>query len=104
MLDILSSVDTPKMPEQIADITKRYLSEKTLEKFARGLGIDASKQMVWYWKMGRQKPHPITLFRIQGSPKAAPWAKEFARECLEALRHNGEILEADLDKESERRR
>ena len=92
------------MPETIVEITNRYLSGKTLEEFAQELGIEASKQMVWYWKEGRQKPSAITLFRIQASPRAAEWAKQFAVECLAVLQAEGQVLEADVDKEIERRR
>jgi len=92
------------MPETIPEITRRYLSNKSLEEFVRGLGIEASKQMVWYWKMGRQKPRALTLFRIQASPRAENWAKQFATECVAALQREGEVLETEPDKEIERRR
>ncbi len=70
-----------------ADITKRYLSEKqlSLQAFADGLGINASRQMVWHWKEGTQKPMLETLFKVTQSETAAPWAKQWAGECIAVI-------------------
>ncbi len=85
------------MPETIPEITKNYLAHKSLEEFAQGLGIECSRQMVWYWKEGKQKPSLGTLFKVQMSLSAEIWAREWARECLAAqgITLSAEIIKGD---------
>ncbi len=73
------------MPESIPEITKKFLDGKSLEEFAQGLGIECSRQMVWYWKEGRQNPSLGTLFGVRNSPSAEKWARKWAEECLVAM-------------------
>ena len=69
------------------DITRRYLEERqlTLQAFADGLGINASRQMVFMWKEGKQAPSLETLFKVSQSKTAADWAKQWAGECIAAI-------------------
>lgn len=76
------------MEKKIDVITKFYLDGKTLEEFADGLGIGTSKQSVFQWKSGENKPSPMTLFQVISSPEAAGWAKAWAGECLAVLQQN----------------
>lgn len=69
----------------IPEITKKYLQGRSLAEFAAGLGTYISRQSVQYWKIGKNRPYKKTLLLIQESPKAQPWAKQFAAECLSIL-------------------
>ncbi|MAT45335.1 MAG: hypothetical protein CL609_23650 [Anaerolineaceae bacterium] len=73
------------MNEKIIAITKKYLAEKSLEEFANGCGIEASRQSVHQWKEGEHIPSAMTLFAIMGSDLAQPWARAWAQECLSVL-------------------
>jgi hypothetical protein len=73
------------MENKIQEITKRYLEGKTLQEFASGLGIKASKQYVHHWKEGNQAPSMMTLLSVIASPTAEPWAKAWAGECSAIL-------------------
>lgn len=70
-----------------AEITSRYLKERqlTLQAFADALGIGASRQMVFLWKEGKQRPMLETLFKVKQSEKAEPWAKLWAGECVAVI-------------------
>lgn len=69
-----------------SEITRRALDGKNQSAFARSLGIPASRQMVWGWKEGIQAPSPMTLKRVIESPKASQPAREWAVDCLNAIR------------------
>lgn len=73
------------MEKTIQEITKEFLKEKSLQGFANGLGINASRQMVFSWKEGTQEPSTLTLFSVLAAPSAEGWAKAWAGECLAAL-------------------
>jgi len=91
--------------ETIQKITRKYIGDQTLDQFARSLGIKASRQMVWYWKEGKQEPSIMTLIRVIGSETATPEAKEWARLCINVLTSAAGVeLEDSLDREIERRR
>lgn len=93
------------MIESIPQITNRYMNGKTLEAFADSLGINAAKQSIQQWKEGKHEPSIMTLFRVIGSATATHEAKEWARECINALTSAAGVeLEDTLDKEIERRR
>ncbi len=93
------------MTETIPQITTRYLSGKTLEAFADSLGIGATKQSVQQWQAGKHEPSIMTLFRVIGAPASTIEAREWARECINALTSAAGVeLEDSLDKEIERRR
>lgn len=73
--------------EKVKEITRRFLDGKTMEQFAFDLRIPGmSRQTVWTWKSGARVPSAETLLRVIDSPRAASWAKEWAGECLAALR------------------
>lgn len=91
--------------EKIPEITIRYIGEKTLQEFADSLGINASRQSVHQWKTGKEEPSIMTLIKVIGSETATHEAKEWARECINALTAEaGVVLEDSLDNEIERRR
>ncbi len=93
------------MSETIPEITLKYIGDKSLEDFAKSLGIDATRQNVHQWKEGDRTPSIMTLFRVIGSPTATPEAKEWARECINVLQAAaGMEFEDTLDEEIERRR
>jgi len=93
------------MSQTIPEITQKYIGDQSLEKFAKTIGIDASRQMVWYWKEGKQVPSIMTLFRVMGSATSTTEAKAWARECINSLQAQaGMEFEDTLDKEVERRR
>lgn len=71
--------------KDIQQITQKYLKEKTLQEFATGLGIKASRQAVHHWKEGNQAPSMMTLLSVIASPTAEPWAKTWAGECSAVL-------------------
>ncbi len=73
------------MVESIPEITKRYLTERTLEGFAAGLGIKAAKQNVSQWANGEHLPSMMTLLSVIASPTAEGWAKSWAGECSAVL-------------------
>jgi len=70
---------------EIQEITKKYLIDRTMENFARGLGIKAAKQNVSQWANGEHLPSMMTLLSVIASPKAEGWAKAWAGECLAVL-------------------
>jgi len=89
----------------IPEITKRYIGDKSIEEFAGTLGINTSRQLVWFWKEGTRTPSLDTLFRVRNSPHATDEAKAWASECLAAKGiHGVENLELTFDQEVERRR
>ena len=69
----------------IQEITKHYLDGKTLQGFADGLGIKASRQVVHHWKEGNQLPSAMTLLSVIASSTAEDWAKDWAEKCLAVL-------------------
>jgi hypothetical protein len=73
------------MEQTIPEITKRYLTERTLEVFAAGLGIEAAKQNVSQWANGKHLPSWDTLLSVIASPTAEGWAKAWAGECSAVL-------------------
>ena len=93
------------MSKTIPEITKQYIGDNSLEDFAKSLGVDASRQMVWYWKEASREPSLDTLFKVVHSPTATEEAKAWARECLAAKGIHGlDNLEPTFDQELERRR
>lgn len=70
------------MKTKTAQITQRYLSNRSLAAFARGLGVPASRQLVYQWREGVQSPSYQTLFSVLASPHAKDWAHEWATEIL----------------------
>ncbi|MEJ5201394.1 MAG: hypothetical protein WHV66_04090 [Anaerolineales bacterium] len=86
------------MIKSISEITKKYLVGKSLEQFAKGLGIECPRQLVWYWKEGKQSPSILTLLKVQMSPTAESWAYDWARECLVALL--GPVAEGESNEKS----
>lgn len=78
---------TPEQRAKTAEITRRYLTGKTLQAFADALGSNEniSRVSVYQWSKGQFAPDPIMLNRITRSPLAEDWAREWARECLDAL-------------------
>jgi len=91
--------------ETTTEITKRHLEGKTLDEFAKSLGIGAVRQNIDHWKSGDHEPDIKTLIKVIGSPTATPEAKEWAQECLNILTgFDVNLSEPDLDKEIERRR
>ena len=93
------------MKQAISEITIRHISQKTLEEFAGTLGINASRQMVWFWKEGKQEPSFDTLSKVINSPTATAEAKAWAAECME-VRYGVRVgpAEPTFDQEIERRR
>ncbi len=73
------------MENSIQELTKKYLEGKTLQEFASGLGIKASRQIVHHWKEGNQSPSMMTLLSVIASPTAEGWAKAWAGECSAVL-------------------
>jgi len=73
------------MDKSIKEITNQYLKDRTLQKFADELGINASRQMVYHWKEGKQEPSMMTLLSVLAEPSAEAWAKSWAGECFGVL-------------------
>ena len=73
------------MEQTIPEITKRYLTDRTLEAFASELGIKAAKQNVSQWANGEHLPSMMTLLSVLASPTAEGWAKAWAGECSAVL-------------------
>jgi hypothetical protein len=69
----------------IQEITKKYLTDRTMESFAKGLGIKAAKQNVSQWANGEHLPSMMTLLSVIASPTAEGWAKAWAGECSAVL-------------------
>lgn len=69
-----------------AEITRRYLGEKTNEEFAQELGIEASRQMIWNWTQGLQSPSALTLLWVVSSPTSTAEARAWAEECLNVIK------------------
>ena len=80
-----------------AEITKRYLKERqlTLQAFATALGIEIDRQQVYQWREGKHKPSLETLFKVDQSEKAEPWAKAWAGECIAAIAGVRTIVKLD---------
>lgn len=47
----------------IPEITKKYLTGKTLSEFAQNLGVEVTPQSVHHWKEGNRIPEIMFLFR-----------------------------------------
>lgn len=91
--------------EAISKITKRHLEGKTLDEFAKSLGIGAVRQNIDHWKSGDHEPDIRTLIKVIGSSTATPEARIWAQECLNALTgFDVNLSEPEVDKEIERRR
>ena len=88
----------------IPEITKKYTQKKNVSRFAADLGINASRQMVSMWVNGKQEPSILTLIRVIGSDKSTPEAREWARECINALTGFDVRVEQTQGNEIERHR
>jgi hypothetical protein len=77
--------EKPENNLKIAEITKRYMGEKTLDEFAQDLGINVVRQNVHQWVHGIHMPATLTLFWVISSPTATPQAKAWAGECLSVI-------------------
>ena len=89
----------------IPEITNRYLEGKTLDEFAKSLGIGAVRQNVDHWKSGGVAPSFDTLSKVINSSTATAEAKAWAAECME-VRYGVRVgpAEPTFDQEVERRR
>ncbi len=63
-------------------ITIKHMGLMTATQFARELGINAERGVIWSWKAGERSPSAETLSEVLKSPASTPNAKAWARECL----------------------
>lgn len=93
---MIETIPETNLKANIKNITKEFLQGKTLTAFAKELGIPASRQLVFQWKMGHQAPSLETLMKVLGSLSATKTAKAWARRCqIAILKANGIIIDID---------
>ena len=76
-------------------ITQEFLRERTMTAFAKELGIDASPQMVFHWKTGKQAPSVETLIKVLRSPAATIEARKWARKCYVSILKFHGVVDVD---------
>lgn len=70
--------------EELLQATYAWLmGEKNISTAARSMGINASRQMVWFWEKGTYAPCEMTAWRVVLSNKASQEAKAWANKVLD---------------------
>lgn len=88
--------------DKIKQITRKYIGLATLEQASRDTGSVITRQQMWLYKSGRQRPTAETCTAILKSPKSTPAARDWARECLTVVLPDAEVTvnEPEIDRVS----